>query len=109
MEAETEKKRTPWYEDYVGKVVGFIVKTRHERFLPIIGSCIENDEDDDCFIFVMAKEQQHVTIEGALAALDDASSQLHHIFRKPVPSSGTGTWLIQLVREETGTDPRLRG
>jgi hypothetical protein len=94
----------PWFADYAGKLIGFVVRTRRDKYLPLIGMCYALPDEDDCIINVTYKNQQYDTIEDAVRLLDEVSpGTLHRIFRKPVPSAEL-QWLGPLVKGES--EPR---
>jgi hypothetical protein len=96
-----------WYEAYVRQHVGFVIETRHGKFLPMIGRCHESDGDDDCFIEVVAKNELQDTVGAALALLDAEKEKLHRVFRRPIKGGGGFIWLVVLVTVEEG-DPRKK-
>ncbi len=91
-----------WYEAYVRQLVGFVIATRHGKFLPIIGRCHESDGDDDCFIEVVGKNALQDTVEASLALLDAEAEKLRRVFRRPIKGGGGFIWLVVLVTSEDG-------
>lgn len=85
-------------EDLGGKWVGFIVRTRRERFKPLIGQVIGSG-DSDTFVWVGYTESDYPTSEEALTALRDSGTVLARIFTAPIPS-GQPHWLEMLIEAE---------
>jgi hypothetical protein len=96
-----------WYDRYKNKSIGFVVETRHGKFKPFVGTCIESDGDDDCFIDVTGSQPPQDTLAAALSFYDPDLEKFERVFRKPAKSGGVmGQWLVGLVRAEDGVDPR---
>lgn len=102
-------KAKTWFKPYNQKLIGFVVKTRHGKFIPLIARALADDifAGDDAFLSVIGKQPPQETIEQALEFLDKEKDSLYQIFRKPNKSGGMmGHWLVVLVINEEGIDPR---
>jgi hypothetical protein len=89
------------HPDLVGadKLIGIIVRNKHGRFIPMVGSFYESEGDDDAFFGQKGKKPPVETVEEAVAAFED--QPVYHLFREPIPAGGMmGTWLSEFGNQE---------
>jgi hypothetical protein len=100
---KAEKISSTWATSYHQKLVAYVVKTKHGKFLPLIATCYESPGENDCSLWVEFKASKQDTLEAALALIDKDADKFHHVFREPIASEMNGMgchWLIALVEAE---------
>jgi hypothetical protein len=82
-----------------GKLIGFVVKTRHEKFKPFIGKVIVMEDDhNDALIHVVGEQPPQNTLPEALAFYAPDKNAFAMILEQPVPSGGMmGHWLSHML------------
>lgn len=96
--AKREAGRHP-QEAWHGKLVGFIVHTRKDKFKPIVARVYNSHGDNDSILHTVADQDAADTLEEARARfLEDKETQFERIFLNPVKSGGMmGSWLNVLL------------
>lgn len=87
--------------DFKDRRVGFIVRTRKDKFLPVIADCLDVGEDGD-YLLATKLTAQHC---GDLAEAQEEISELPpgavwKKFYAPI-KSGEPAWVSELLRENT--------
>lgn len=94
----TTTSSTSVTNEFDDKIVGFVVASRHGKFIPMVARCFHLDDDDDCLVHVLTKADPQDTLVAALAMLDEKAGSLYRIFRAPVPGTINGHWVSTLQR-----------
>lgn len=91
------KQGTPHrFAELSGKLIGFVVKTRHEKFKPFIGRVII--DDNDALIYVVGEQSPQDTLSEALAFYAPDQNAFAMVLQHPVPSAGMmGHWLSHML------------
>ena len=96
---QAERNRHP-YEQYSGKLIGFVVHTRKGYYKPFIGRPIPADPNDS-FINVVGSQDPQETLEQAVAFLSAERGNLALVLEKPVPRASEGAgfmhWLSEML------------
>jgi hypothetical protein len=87
------------FEAYRSKLVGFVVKTRHDKYKPFIGRVIVMDEDPtDALVHVVGEQPSQDTLQEALAFYEPERDKLAIVMETPVPSGRIlGHWLAHML------------
>lgn len=86
------------FPDYNGKLVGFVVKTRHDKFKPLIGRPHNSPGDNDSIVWVVGEKPPQETLAAAIALLETMREHLVLLLQKPVPTHGMmGHWLSPML------------
>lgn len=87
------------FADVDGKLIGFVVKTRHEKFKPFVGKVIVMaDDHDDAIVYVVGEQPPQDTLPEALVIFDPDRDALAMVLEQPVPSGGMmGHWLRHML------------
>lgn len=86
------------YAKYNGKLVGFVVKTRHDKFKPFIGRPFNSPGDNDSIVQVIGEKPPQKTLEDAIALLETMREHLVLLLKTPVPTHGMmGHWLAPML------------
>lgn len=86
------------YPEYNGKLVGFIVKTRHDKYKPFIGRTTNSPGDNDSIVVVVGEKPPQETVEEAIALLETIHTHLVLLLKIPVPTHGMmGHWLAPML------------
>jgi hypothetical protein len=100
------------FADVDGKLIGFVVKTRHEKFKPFIGKVIVMEEDpSDALVHVVGEQPPQDSLPEALAFYAPDKNAFAMVLEQPVPSGGMmGHWLGHMLSfqnrvVETGQTP----
>lgn len=82
-----------------GKLIGFVVKTRHEKFKPFVGKVIVMwDNHNDALVQVVGEQAQQDTLPDALRFYASDENAFAMILEQPVPSGGMmGHWLSHML------------
>lgn len=96
------------YAQYNGKLIGFVVKTRHGRFKAFLGRPINSEGDRDSIVTVIGSQEPQETLEEALAFFAPDLNKFALVLKQPVKSGGMmGHWLAPMLAaqlaETTGT------
>lgn len=96
--AKREAERHP-QEAWNGKLVGFIVHTRKDKFKPIVARVYNSHGDNDSMLHAVASQDPMETLDEARACfLSDKETEFERVFLNPVKSGGMmGSWLNVLL------------
>lgn len=96
---ERERLARHPYEEYSGKLIGFVVHTR-KGYKPFIGQPIPADPHDS-FISVRGSQAPQETLEQAIALFAPDRDKLALVLEKPVPRASEGVgymhWLAEMM------------
>lgn len=96
--AAKERRERRGYPQYNGKLVGFVVKTRHDKFKPFVGRAMNMPDDEDALLHVIGYHPPQETLAEAVALFAPDRDKLALVLEKPVPSHGLmGHWLKPML------------
>lgn len=96
-----EDAKHPRFPDLNGRYIGFVVKTRHDKFKPMIGVPYDSPGDNDSMVHVIAVRESFDSFADALATLPDCGLELAQTFTVPMPTHGVmGHWLAPMFTEQ---------
>lgn len=86
-------------EEWHGKLVGFIVRTRKGKFKPIVAKVFNSEGDRDSILFTVGAQDSMDSLDEARDCfLSDSETEFERVFLNPVAGAGMmGNWLNQVL------------
>jgi hypothetical protein len=86
------------YAHLNGQQIGFVVKTKRDKFKPFVGRIIDQPDDQDALVHVVGSQDPQDTLEAALALYTPDRATFAMVLEQPVPSGGLmGHWLNEML------------
>ncbi len=87
------------YAHLDGKLVGFIIKTRKDKYKPILGRVSTFFDDDDANLVMIGEREPQETLEAAQELFKTIGDFEYIYCPNPVKSGGIfGTWLSEIIK-----------